>query len=66
MATAIAIFARCDGCIAVHVHGSILAGATRDEMAEAIDVAVEMGGDPATFYGGGALDAYDQLSKKSR
>ena len=62
MAVAISVVIRCDGCIAYHTYAAIKAGATRDEAVEAIGVAVEMGGGPASVYGGDALDAFDQLA----
>lgn len=65
MATAIAICIRCDGCIAFHVSGAIKHGATRQEITETIEVAIEMGGGPAMVYGGLALEAFDQLSMDS-
>ncbi|WP_412033742.1 hypothetical protein [Limosilactobacillus fermentum] len=39
------------------------AGASREEFAEAISVAIMMAGGPATVYGGKALACFDQLSK---
>ena len=62
MATAIAIAARCDGCIAAHVAASLKAGASRQELVETIDVAVMMGGGPAVIYGTQALAAVDELA----
>lgn len=61
MALAIAIAMRCEGCIVFHVQNAIRHGASRHEMAETIAVAVEMGGGPATVYGGKALGAFDEL-----
>ncbi len=61
IALAIAISVRCDGCIAFHVHDSIKAGAARQEIAEAIGVAVLMGGGPAVVYGSEALEALRQF-----
>jgi alkylhydroperoxidase/carboxymuconolactone decarboxylase family protein YurZ len=37
-------------------------GATREEVAETVALAVYMGGGPAAVYGGGALRAYDQFA----
>jgi AhpD family alkylhydroperoxidase len=34
---------RCDGCISCHIHDAIKAGATRDEIVDAIGVAIMMG-----------------------
>jgi AhpD family alkylhydroperoxidase len=61
MALGIAIHARCEGCILYHVSAALKHGATREEIAETIAVAVEMGGGPATVYGGKALAAFDDL-----
>ena len=62
MAIAISICIRCEGCIAYHMHSALKAGASREEVVEAIGVAVEMGGGPSTVYGSKALEAYEQLS----
>lgn len=61
MALAIGIAARCDGCIALHVHAAIKAGATRGQVHEAIGVAVLMGGGPASIYATEALVALEQF-----
>jgi AhpD family alkylhydroperoxidase len=62
MAVAIAIVDGCEGCIAYHTQAAIKAGATEAEFLETIGVAIEMGGGPATVYGGQALEAYAALS----
>lgn len=62
MALAIAITQHCEGCITFHTRQAIGHGASREECAEAIAVAVEMGGGPAVVYGAQALEAYDDLS----
>ena len=61
IALGIAVAVRCDGCIAFHVHDAIAAGATKDEILEAVGVAVLMGGGPALMYGVEALAALDQF-----
>jgi len=61
MALAIAIAAPCEGCIVYHVRAAKKKGATREQVAETIAVAIEMGGGPATVYGAEALAAYDAL-----
>jgi AhpD family alkylhydroperoxidase len=60
MAVSIAIATHCEGCIAWHVSGAIKAGATREEVAEAVSVAILMGGGPATYYGAHALKYLDE------
>jgi AhpD family alkylhydroperoxidase len=61
IALGIAIAVRCDGCISYHVKAALKAGATREEIAEAIGVAILMGGGPAVMYGAEALSAVDQF-----
>lgn len=61
IALAIGIAVHCDGCIAYHVHDAIGAGASREEIAETIAVAVMMGGGPSVVYGSQALEAADQF-----
>ncbi len=56
-----AMTVNCDGCIAYHVKDALEAGATADEIVEAIGVAVMMGGGPAVVYGSQALDALEQF-----
>lgn len=65
LALAIAITDRCDGCIAFHVRSACGAGATRDEVSEAIAVAIQMGGGPSMVYGAEALSAFDQFCSKT-
>jgi AhpD family alkylhydroperoxidase len=61
MALAIGVSVRCEGCIAYHIHDALKAGATRDEIMEAVGVAIFMGGGPAMVYGCEALSALDQF-----
>jgi len=62
MAMAIGISSRCEDCITLHVHAALRAGATADQVHEAIGVAVLMGGGPASTYATRALDALEQFS----
>lgn len=61
MALAISVVHGCDDCIAHHVHDAVEAGATREEFAEALGVAVLMGGGPGMIYASHAIDAVDQF-----
>lgn len=65
IALGIAVAARCDGCVAYHVHDAIKAGASRQEITEAIGVAILMGGGPAMVYGCEALAAVEQYESGS-
>jgi AhpD family alkylhydroperoxidase len=62
MALAIGIAVHCDGCVAYHAKMAHQHGATREEVAETVALAIYMGGGPAAVYGADALRAYDQLS----
>lgn len=48
MALAIGIVQHCGDCIVLHVHDALRAGATAEQVHEAIGVAIMMGGGPAT------------------
>lgn len=61
MALAIAIAGGCSDCITLHVHDSLRAGATTEQVNEAIAVAVMMGGGRATMYAIEALSALDDF-----
>ena len=61
MALAISVTHGCDDSIAHHVHAAIEAGATREEFADALGVAVLMGGGPGMIYASHAIDAVDQF-----
>lgn len=63
IALAIAIVVRCDGCISYHVHDALKSGVSREEILEAIGVAILMGGGPAVVYGCEALEALEQFEK---
>lgn len=61
IALALGIAARCEGCIATHINGSLQAGASVEEISEAIGVAIEMGGGPSVTYGAIAFEALQQF-----
>lgn len=65
MALAIGIAVHCDGCVAYHTKMAHHHGATRQEVAETVSLAIYMGGGPAAVYGPDALRAYDQFSGQS-
>ena len=58
LALVMGVTLRCDGCIATHARGAASAGATREEVAEAIGVTLLMNGGPGTVYGPRAYDAF--------
>jgi AhpD family alkylhydroperoxidase len=60
---AVAVTTRCDGCIAVHSAEAVKEGATREEIAEALGVAVAMNAGAALVYSARVLDAVDAVKK---
>ena len=66
MALAISVTHGCDDCIAHHVHDAVDAGATREEFADTLGLAVLMGGGPAMIYASHAIEAVDQFLEGAR
>jgi AhpD family alkylhydroperoxidase len=62
MALVIAVSTECDGCIASHAKGAAVHGATSEEVAETLSVALLMNGGPATVYGPRAWAAYQEFA----
>ena len=62
IALALSIASRCEGCVAYHARRVSELDATRDEVAETIAVAIQMGGGPSMVYGGEALRAFDAFA----
>lgn len=58
IAVAVAISLRCDGCITVHVEAARKLGATQEEIAEALGVAISVNAGAALVYSTRALDAF--------
>ena len=61
IALALAVSKGCDGCIAAHAHAAVHHGATPQEAAEAIGVAILMNGGPGTVYGPRAYAAFREF-----
>ena len=61
IALAVAISLRCDGCITVHSAQARKHGASKEEIAEALGVAVSVNAGAAIVYSTRTLDAYDAL-----
>lgn len=64
IALGIAVAQQCDGCIASHARGAAMKGATPEEAAETIGVAILMIGGPGTVYGPRAYDAFLEFHAK--
>ena len=57
IALAVAVTARCDGCITVHAEAAIRHGASKEEIAEALGVAVAVNAGAALVYSARVMDA---------
>ena len=61
IALGISIVVNCESCTQWHVEQAYKAGASTQEIMEAIEVSIEMGGGPATVTTRLALEAIDSL-----
>ena len=65
IALAIGVAIRCDDCIAFHVKAALDQGATRDEVNEALGMAIYMGAGPSVMCATHALDALAQFEERA-
>jgi AhpD family alkylhydroperoxidase len=65
IAVAVAISLRCDGCITVHTEAARKLGASKDEIAEALGVAVAINAGAAIVYSTRTLDAFDAAEEEA-
>ena len=65
IALAVAVTTRCDGCITVHSAAALKNGASHEEIAEALGVAVALNAGAALVYSARVLDAVDAYEKKA-
>jgi AhpD family alkylhydroperoxidase len=65
MALAIAVVKQCDGCIAYHAKAAVRRGATPEEVADALGVALLMDGGTASVYGPRAWTAYREFATRA-
>lgn len=62
IALSIAVTRECDGCIAAHARGAASQGATAQEVAEALGVAIFMNGGPGTVWAPRAYAAFEEFA----
>ena len=58
IALAVAVTRQCDGCITIHTDAALKHGATREEIAEALGVAIAVNAGAALVYSARVMDAY--------
>ena len=62
IALAVAVTRRCDGCIAIHTEAALRHGATREEIAEALGVAVAVNAGATLVFSTRVMDAVEEAS----
>ena len=62
LALALAVYVRCEGSVAFHAHDALQAGATKEEIHDALGVAILMGGGPTKIYATHVMDALEKLA----
>jgi AhpD family alkylhydroperoxidase len=65
IALAVSVAIRCDDCIAFHAKAAVEQGAAREEVLEAVGMAIDMGAGPAVMYASHAIEAFDQLKSRN-
>jgi AhpD family alkylhydroperoxidase len=61
---AVAVTTKCDGCIASHVEAAVKFGASKEELAEALGVAIAMNAGSALVYSARTMDCFDEMSRE--
>ena len=64
--TSVSVIANCEACMQWHIEEAAAAGATPEELIEAIEVAIKMGGGPAVAASRIALDVMDEVFNRAR
>ncbi|HZP78884.1 MAG TPA: carboxymuconolactone decarboxylase family protein [Pseudolabrys sp.] len=66
IALAVAVAVRCDDCIGFHVKAAVEHGASQQEVAETLGMAIYMGAGPSVMYASHALEAFTQYQERAR
>ena len=64
IALALGVAAHCDRCIGFHAEALVKLGATRQEVEEALGMAVYMGGGPSLMYAADAISAFEEFQQQ--
>ncbi len=65
IALALGVAAHCDGCIGFHSRTLVELGATRQEVEEALGMAVYMGGGPSLMHAADAIAAFEHFQQQA-
>jgi AhpD family alkylhydroperoxidase len=63
---AVAVTLRCDGCINAHTDAAIKAGASKEEIVDALGVAIMVNAGAAIVYSARTIDAYDTKTTEKK
>lgn len=66
IALGISVVINCESCMQWHIQQALLAGASEEQVLEAVEVGIEMGGGPATVSARFALKVLDYYRRKER
>lgn len=66
IAVGISIVINCESCLEWHIRESLKAGASEEQIVEAIEVGIEMGGGPATVSSRFALKVLEYYAEELR
>ncbi len=64
IALGISVHKNCEPCMEWHIHEALRGGASREQIIEALEVGIEMGGGPASVSVRFAIDVLDYYSEK--
>jgi len=62
IALTLGVAGHCKGCIGFHSKTLVSLGVSKEELAEALGMAVYMGGGPSLMYAAEAMQAFDEFS----
>lgn len=65
IAIALSVSVRCDPCLGYHTQALVKLGCTREELTEALGMAVYMGGGPSLMYAARASAAFDEFAAQA-
>ena len=66
IAIAISIVINCESCLEWHIRQALVSGATHEQIIEAIEVGIEMGGGPATVSSRFALKVLEYYTRENK
>ncbi len=64
IAVGISVTINCESCMQWHVEQAVLNGASEQEVLEAIEIGIEMGGGPAATYARFALEVLERITNR--